>query len=149
MTLSRLLVLSLLVSSVALGAPARKKKKRKTRTRAPVEAVQPAVVPPPEARPPPSEPVRAAAPSPRPAGPSRLHVRCTHNCRVFVDGQRRAGEARGAVIEGLAPGAHDVDVKVGFSQRAVKGPVQLPAGSEVFLVVTSDDQLRVTTTKPL
>lgn len=87
--------------------------------------------------------------APRKEEASVLHVRCQRSCTVSVDYVRRpSADSRSAIVHGVAPGTHQVEVDFVLGGGARRGAIEVPAASEVFVYVT-DAGLQVTNTRPL
>lgn len=80
-------------------------------------------------------------------GPSTLHVMCPNRCTVWIDGQRRSGENQSALISDVAPGRHGIEARY-FGGQAL-GTIDVPAGSEVFLVANEGGSIVMTSARPL
>jgi hypothetical protein len=81
--------------------------------------------------------------------PSVLTIRCTKNCTVTLDGNRKGGaQTQLVVVRDVTPGEHTVEVKFVLGTKVVRTVLNIPAGSEVFATAT-ESGLSVTNTKPL
>jgi hypothetical protein len=81
--------------------------------------------------------------------PSTLTIRCTKNCTVSVDGNRKgAAQSQLVVIRDVTPGDHNVEVKFVLGTKVVRSVLNIPAGSEVFATAT-ESGLNITNSKPL
>jgi hypothetical protein len=81
--------------------------------------------------------------------PSVLTIRCTKNCTVTVDGNRKgAAQSQLVVIRDVTPGDHNVEVKFVLGTKVVRSVLNIPAGSEVFATAT-ESGLNITNSKPL
>jgi hypothetical protein len=81
--------------------------------------------------------------------PSVLTIRCTKNCTVSVDGNRKgASQTQLVVIRDVTPGDHNVEVKFVLGTKVVRSVLNIPAGSEVFATAT-ESGLNITNSKPL
>jgi hypothetical protein len=80
--------------------------------------------------------------------PSRLNVRCAKSCNVEVDGTRRgSNSAMNILINDVQPGMRALKVTLTLG-KVVRGTVDVPADSEVFVTAT-DNGFQVTNTKRL
>jgi hypothetical protein len=80
---------------------------------------------------------------------SVLTIRCTKNCTVTVDGNRKgASQSQLVVVRDVTPGEHTVEVKFVLGTKVVRSVLNIPAGSEVFATAT-ESGLNITNSKPL
>ncbi len=78
-----------------------------------------------------------------------LTIRCTKNCTVTVDGNRKgAAQSQLVVVRDVTPGEHNVEVKFVLGTKVVRSMLNIPAGSEVFATAT-ESGLNITNTKAL
>ena len=81
--------------------------------------------------------------------PSVLTIRCTKNCTVTVDGNRKgAAQSQLVVVRDVTPGEHTVEVKFVLGTKVVRSVLNIPAASEVFATAT-ESGLNITNSKPL
>jgi hypothetical protein len=95
----------------------------------------------------PSADGEATATQPASQGPSRLHVRCSRPCTVYVDGLRKSGAQQSVTID-LPPGSHEVQAKDQLNALLGRGKIHLPPGTEVY-TVAGRQEIKITNTKPL
>lgn len=80
---------------------------------------------------------------------SVLTIRCTKNCTVSVDGNRKgSAQSQLVVVRDVTPGDHNVEVKFVLGTKVVRSVLNIPAGSEVFATAT-ESGLSITNSKPL
>ncbi len=81
---------------------------------------------------------------------STVIVRCPEDCNVTIDGRRgRKLENRRYQVEGLMPGSRRVDITAKFNRTLYTGYLELPARSELTVLVDSSRNLTVQETKKL